>query len=325
MRVKKPDKLLRACGLALLILTLTTALTSAATLVNGGFETGDFTGWTVNAVVAGTPVDIALHPQNTAETAYVHVEVNNALAYYAPAGNLFALLKAGEPAVVTQVSRQTIAITPGTWVGCFAFFDTAYTGFAPGGGSNDKGWVDVIGPDLVRHHLFQASAASVAPSGYTGWQAVSFNANVAGIYTIEAGVVNTDGGLLDSYLGLDQCNYGNATPVSLSDFAVSQREGKVMVEWQTGVELNHAGFNVLRATSPNGDFKKINASLVGAKDAAVSGATYRFEDRPGYGTYWYKLEAVATDGSKETWPAKSIKVESGYRLPSQQPTPPAGQ
>ncbi|TVL97046.1 MAG: hypothetical protein CV082_05170 [Candidatus Brocadia sp. BL1] len=83
------------------------------------------------------------------------------------------------------------------------------------------------------------------------------------------------------------------TAVELASFtAVSAGGGKVSLHWETATEVDNAGFNIYRSKFPDGTYKKINNGLIPAPGNATTGATYSFEDTPGRGTFYYKLEDV---------------------------------
>ena len=89
------------------------------------------------------------------------------------------------------------------------------------------------------------------------------------------------------------CGGGTGTAVELASFtAVSAGGGKVSLHWETATEVDNAGFNIYRSKFPDGTYKKINNGLIPAPGNATTGATYSFEDTPGRGTFYYKLEDV---------------------------------
>lgn len=101
-----------------------------------------------------------------------------------------------------------------------------------------------------------------------------------------------------------ECNYCEGVCeeenfVELSAFSAVGRLNSVMVKWTTEVELDNAGFNVYRAESADGDYVKINAALIPAKNSPVSGRTYPYLDRDVERgkTYFYKIEDVDLQGN----------------------------
>ena len=78
----------------------------------------------------------------------------------------------------------------------------------------------------------------------------------------------------------------------------------VVVEWQTGNELEILGFNLLRSLNEDGDFVQINTETIWAKTPGSAGsATYVYSDQTtemGL-QYWYQLEVLKLDGTKERY------------------------
>ena len=71
------------------------------------------------------------------------------------------------------------------------------------------------------------------------------------------------------------------------------------ITWETASEVDTAGFNLYRATSPDGPWQKINEQLIPPSEDPVSGGSYKFVDKsaePGK-TYYYQLEEVELSGN----------------------------
>jgi hypothetical protein len=86
----------------------------------------------------------------------------------------------------------------------------------------------------------------------------------------------------------------------------------VLVEWSTASELDTAGFNLYRSEEPEGEFVKVNSSLVPASSDPLVGGSYTYEDaevRPGR-TYYYRLEEVEYDGGTSTFGPISVRAEN---------------
>ena len=84
--------------------------------------------------------------------------------------------------------------------------------------------------------------------------------------------------------------------ITLASFNVEANDGRAMVMWETGTEIDNAGFNLYRAVSPDGPWVKVNQSLIAAEGDPVSGAAYSFVDRPGRGVFYYQLEDMDLSG-----------------------------
>ena len=79
----------------------------------------------------------------------------------------------------------------------------------------------------------------------------------------------------------------------------------VEVSWETATEIETAGFNIYRRSSPEGELIQINEAvgLIEGKGEAVSGAAYAFTDKNvevGQ-TYYYVLEEVEYDMNRNRY------------------------
>jgi hypothetical protein len=90
------------------------------------------------------------------------------------------------------------------------------------------------------------------------------------------------------------------TVINLSSFTAIPKAGKVIIEWTTASEIDNAGYNIYRAESDvDGEYVKINSSLIPADGTATSGATYQYvdDDVRNRKTYYYKLEDIDLNGT----------------------------
>jgi hypothetical protein len=88
------------------------------------------------------------------------------------------------------------------------------------------------------------------------------------------------------------------TVINLSSFTATPKAGKVIIEWTTASEIDNAGFNLYRAEAENGEYMKINSSLIPAEGSPTEDASYQFvdEDVKNRKTYYYKLQDVDLKG-----------------------------
>jgi hypothetical protein len=92
------------------------------------------------------------------------------------------------------------------------------------------------------------------------------------------------------------------SPVSLVSFDAVPYDSAVVLNWMTGLEWNHQGFNVYRSLSPDTGFAQINSSLI--RNAIISSTahgTYQFYDTSVLNgvTYYYRIEDIATNGTRK--------------------------
>jgi hypothetical protein len=91
------------------------------------------------------------------------------------------------------------------------------------------------------------------------------------------------------------------TAVTLRSFTASRTADGVELRWETGVELNTAGFHVLRsATGAEADAVRVTPALITARGNSSGGASYSFavsvaRDQDRSGAYW--LEELETNGT----------------------------
>lgn len=90
---------------------------------------------------------------------------------------------------------------------------------------------------------------------------------------------------------------GGSAWVLLRGWAAFQQVS-VVLEWSTATETESAGFNLYRATDPQGEFSQINANMIPPSGEPFLGGDYRFIDEMVVSgqTYYYELEEVQTNG-----------------------------
>jgi hypothetical protein len=99
----------------------------------------------------------------------------------------------------------------------------------------------------------------------------------------------------------DLTTYANClgpTAVDLVSFTAEFKLHRVILKWKTGVELDTAGFHILRSKAEGGPYERITKSVIPAKGSATGGAQYIFQDhtvKKGQ-IYYYKLEDLESDG-----------------------------
>lgn len=106
---------------------------------------------------------------------------------------------------------------------------------------------------------------------------------------------------------------GESTAIELVSFTAEVgADGTVTQTWETATEVDSAGFNLYRSRRKNGVYKKINNALIPAKGDVVSGASYRFVDKPCKGTFYYKLEEVDSNGISTMHGPEKVRVRSKH-------------
>jgi hypothetical protein len=174
----------------LVCVSVPVATSAAVPIVNGGFETGNFTGWTVNIPAGGD--------------ARVVTSFNGILP---KEGSYFALLTNGQQDVYTMASQSFTVDSPGTMIDGWAFFGTL--DYLPW---NDDSKVEITltsGGQVIAT-LFQSNVAALNNQqgnfSATPWTYFLYTFTAPGQYTIQGGVVNRIDSNVHSYIGLDGIN-----------------------------------------------------------------------------------------------------------------------
>jgi hypothetical protein len=91
----------------------------------------------------------------------------------------------------------------------------------------------------------------------------------------------------------------------------------VRVTWKTETEMNTAGFNLYRGTSPDGPFDtKVNPALIQPSDDPLTGKEYVFLDTTAERgvVYYYELQEVERNGAVNKFGPISVRA-SGLDWP----------
>ncbi len=91
-----------------------------------------------------------------------------------------------------------------------------------------------------------------------------------------------------------------AAPAALA--APLQQESRpgqpIIIRWSTETEVDTAGYNIYRAKSEDGEWRKINERLIPGSPDPLRGGSYVFTDTQVIAgqTYWYELEEIELTG-----------------------------
>lgn len=178
-----------ACCAALLL----TAPVARAAVINGGFETGDFTGWT--QVVNGGAQSVVTTHDGVNFTTYAPIE-----------GTYFAVLTAGDADQLVRLEQQ-LAMAAGDVLSGWAFFSSSEFGDV----ANDFATVDVLdaaGALVAQPYRVEAVTVGLSDEPWTFW---SFTAPAAQTYTLRLAVANAFDDFFSSQAGFDDIRLEQAT------------------------------------------------------------------------------------------------------------------
>lgn len=176
---------------------------------------------------------------------------------------------------------------------------------APDPGTN-SGWT-ITGSPVA----YGTGAASVTAPAMGPGSAVYF-----ALQPIAAGMDNSGGGYgptayVTGFSGQSSPGLGiTAAAIDLLSFGAVSGVGKAVITWETGSEVDTAGFNVYRSANANGIKVKINDALIPAQGGPASGASYEIVDtRVSVNTkYFYTLEEVETDNDHNVYGPVSVTI-----------------
>jgi MYXO-CTERM domain-containing protein len=187
------DRLRLHAAVAILLgLWIVSPLTAGA-IVNGGFETGDFSGW--NLVQPGFA--------NVVTSAPV-LGGTPGSKWLPTSGQFFALLQGGSAANRYTLMSQTISASAGDVLTFKAFFNAG--DLMP---FNDNAFANILNlKNFNLDNLYFKDVSSVGPMGKDGWTTVQYTFPVTGQYSLIFGINNELDNNRPSYLGVDDVEIG---------------------------------------------------------------------------------------------------------------------
>ena len=205
-----------------------------------------------------------------------------------------------------------------------------YSGSVPGDQTYGTGFADDGGLALLNttNNIIDQVGMSAGSSYGEGVRLAPQTANIDQSYT--------RGGALDNGTDTDSNNPNfvlrtpsnpqnlsstcfTPTAVKVASFTAMQAEDRVLLEWQTGYEVNNLGFNLYRErdgrrTRVNPSIIAGSALLAGAGTRLTAGQSYTWVDTlpKGDKDVWYWLEDIDLDGTRTLHgPVTPVKVADG--------------
>lgn len=169
-----------------IIFAFSISFAQAATIPNGGFETGDLTNWTASNGL----VNVVTSQQVTNGTSNMFTTMNPT------EGDYFAVLTANNPA--TTLTSDSFFVSVGDIVNFDWFFSAE--DYIP---YNDQGSFSI---DLLVGNTLLSQVSNVGNYGLTGWNTFSVTSNMSGNVSAIFKSLNIGDNALDSTVGIDNFN-----------------------------------------------------------------------------------------------------------------------
>lgn len=191
---------LTTCAAAVALVAVVPA---GAGIVNGSFETGNFSGWTVVQPTYASVSTSELKKLNPGDPGALSPPTWNPTH-----GNYFAYLKAGAEVGRYTLLSQAFNAAAGDTVGFDIFFDAGdYLPF------NDNGFANILNVgNLNLDNLYMKDISQVGSYGEDGWAHIEYRIPDAGQYMLLFGVNNDGDNKLPSFLGVDNVTINGPGP-----------------------------------------------------------------------------------------------------------------
>ena len=144
-----------------------------------------------------------------------------------------------------------------------------------------------------------SKGASSTPSGLGGAKIFRLQVPVTTTTTVQSTTTTTVEPTTTTTVPSSTTTTEIPTLINLSYFDAERFWRRIMVTWQTESEIDNAGFNLYRSETEDGEYVKINSSLIPAQGTSTQGASYEFIDNnvQNRKTYYYKLEDIDLNGT----------------------------
>ncbi len=144
------------------------------------------------------------------------------------------------------------------------------------------------------------TASGSGTTDATGQASFTYTGTNEGDDTITAWVDRDGDGVQDPDEASDTAvkTWKPVTAIVLVSFTASGQDGQILLEWETVSEIDNEGFNIWRSEAGDGEYTRLNPSLIPAQGNPDTGASYQFIDSEVVNgmTYYYQLEDVDLRG-----------------------------
>lgn len=94
---------------------------------------------------------------------------------------------------------------------------------------------------------------------------------------------------------------GEVTDAELERLVPVDLPGRVFIRWRTETQEDNYGFNIYRADKPDGDYRRVNRTIIPGEGSTNVPKEYCFMETglPRGSVWYYKIESVDTMGKRE--------------------------
>lgn len=158
--------------------------------------------------------------------------------------------------------------------------------------------VTVVGIDS-----YEFTAQDASGECLVGWWSVAWDACPVNLDDTYSSIV----GLADYSYGAyklqprNPADYNYPVPVEFGTLSADSRGNTVIIRWSTVTEKDNFGFEVLRSLSEDGEFTRINDTIIPGAGTTQTAQIYLYSDRDVVPdeTYFYMIRDIGTDGTSE--------------------------
>ena len=205
-------------------------------------------------------------------------------------------------------------------------------------GAGKMHWTDYLTNKIQRANLDGTAVQDLVTTGLLSPRGIELDLGAGKMYWVDYGSsklsrANLDGtGVVDVLTNLNApngvalgCNIPATlvpTAVELTSFTATAADSAVVLEWETGAEMNNLGFHLYRAERAEGPYERVTANLIPGLGSSPAGARYRHVNSALVNgvTYYYELEDVETTGRTDRHGPVSATPSEGD-LPLDDDTP----
>jgi len=157
---------------------------------------------------------------------------------------------------------------------------------------------------VVEIASYEFTAEDASGQCLVGWWSVSWSSCPVNLEDTYSSIV----GMADYSYGAykleprNPADYNYPVPVEFGTLSADSRGNAVIIRWTTVTEKDNFGFEVLRALSADGEYARLNDSIIPGAGTTQTAQIYLYSDRDVIEneTYYYMIRDISTNGNSES-------------------------